>query len=34
MWDDNETLDEFSYRVTQSGKALGLNEQHILTLLS
>ena len=24
------TLDEFSYRVTQLGKALGLNDQHIL----
>ena len=29
-WDVNETLDEFSYRVTQLGKALGLNDQHIL----
>ena len=29
-WDDNETLDEISYRVTQLGKALGLNDQHIL----
>ena len=29
-WDDNETLDEFSYRVTQLLKALGLNDQHIL----
>ena len=29
-WDGNETLDEFSYRVTQLGKALGLNDQHIL----
>ena len=28
--DDNETLDEFSYRVTQLGKALGLNDKHIL----
>ena len=28
-WDGNETLDEFSYRVTQLGKALGLNDQHI-----
>ena len=28
--DGNETLDEFSYKVTQLGKALGLNEQHIL----
>ena len=28
-WDGNETL-EFSYRVTQLGKALGLNDQHIL----
>ena len=27
---DNETLDEFSYRATQLGKALGLNAQHIL----
>ena len=26
----NETLDECSYRVTQLGKALGLNDQHIL----
>ena len=29
-WDGNETLDEFSYRVTQLGKVLGLNDQHIL----
>ena len=29
-WDGNETLDEFSYRLTQLGKALGLNDQHIL----
>ena len=29
-WDGNETLDEFSYRPTQLGKALGLNDQHIL----
>ena len=29
-WDGNETLDEFSYRVTKLGKALGLNDQHIL----
>ena len=29
-WDGNETLDEFSYGVTQLGKALGLNDQHIL----
>ena len=29
-WGGNETLDEFSYRVTQLGKALGLNHQHIL----
>ena len=29
-WNGNETLDEFSYRVTQLGKALGLNDQHIL----
>ena len=29
-WDGSETLDEFSYRVTQLGKALGLNDQHIL----
>ena len=28
--DGNETLDEFSYRVTQLGKGLGLNDQHIL----
>ena len=28
--DGNETRDEFSYRVTQLGKALGLNDQHIL----
>ena len=28
-WDGNETLDEFSYRVIQLGKALGLNDQHI-----
>ena len=30
IWDHNETLDEFSYRVTQLGKALGLHDQHIL----
>ena len=29
-WDGNETLDEFSYRVTQLGMALGLYDQHIL----
>ena len=29
-WDGNETLDEFSYRFTQLGKVLGLNDQHIL----
>ena len=29
-WDGNETLVEFSYRGTQLGKALGLNDQHIL----
>ena len=29
-WDGSETLDEFSYRVTQLGKTLGLNDQHIL----
>ena len=29
-WDGNETLDEFSYRATQLGRALGLNDQHIL----
>ena len=29
-WDGHETPDEFSYRVTQLGKALGLNDQHIL----
>ena len=29
-WDGNETLDEFSYRGTHLGKALGLNDQHIL----
>ena len=29
-WDGNENLDKFSYRVTQVGKALGLNDQHIL----
>ena len=29
-WDGNKTLDEFSYRVTEVGKALGLNDQHIL----
>ena len=29
-WDGNETLDELLYRVTQIGKALGLNDQHIL----
>ena len=26
----NETLDEYLYRVTQIGKALGLHDQHIL----
>ena len=29
-WDGNETLHEFSYRVTQLGKTIGLNDQHIL----
>ena len=29
-WDDNKSLDKFSYRITQIGKALGLNDQHIL----
>ena len=29
-WDGNETVDEFSYRVTQLDNALGLNDQHIL----
>ena len=29
-WHGNETLDELSYRVTELGKALGLNDQHIL----
>ena len=29
-WDGNDTHDKFSYRVTQPGKALGLNDQHIL----
>ena len=29
-WDGNKSLDKFSYRVTQLGKALGLNDQHIL----
>ena len=29
-WDGNETFNEFSYRVTQLEKALGLNDQHIL----
>ena len=29
-WDGNEILDEFSYRVTKLGKALGLNDQHIM----
>ena len=29
-WDCNKTLDEFSNRVTQLGKALGLNDQHVL----
>ena len=29
-WDGNVTLDDFSYRFTQLGKALGLNDQHIL----
>ena len=29
-WGGNKTLDEFSYRVTQIGKALGLYDQHIL----
>ena len=28
--DGNETLDEFSYRVTQLGKSLCLNDQNIL----
>ena len=27
--DGNGTLDEFSYRVTQLGKALGLNDQYM-----
>ena len=31
-WDGNETIDEFSYSVTQLGKALGLNDQHILDI--
>ena len=29
-WDGNDALDKFPYRVTQLGKALGLNDQHIL----
>ena len=29
-WDGSDTLDEFSYRVAQIGKALGLNGQNIL----
>ena len=29
-WDGNETLDDFSYRVTKLGKVQGLNNQHIL----
>ena len=29
-WGGNETLNEFSYRVTQLGKVLHLNDQHIL----
>ena len=29
-WDGNEKLDELSYRLTQLGKALDLNDQHIL----
>ena len=29
-WDSNETLDEFSNRVTQLGTTLGLSDQHIL----
>ena len=29
-WDDNETLHEFSYSITQLGKALCLNDQHII----
>ena len=29
-WNGNEAFDEFSYRFTQLGKALGLNDQHIL----
>ena len=29
-WDGNKTLDEFSYRVTQLGKTLGFNDQHML----
>ena len=29
-WDGNKTLDELSYKVAQLGKALGLNDKHIL----
>ena len=29
-WNGNDTLDYFSYRVTELGKALGLSDQHIL----
>ena len=29
-WDGNKTLDEFSYRITQLGKALGFNDKDIL----
>ena len=29
-WDGNKTCTIFSYRVTQLGRALGLNKQHIL----
>ena len=29
-WEGNETLDKFSYKVTQQDKALGLNDQHLL----
>ena len=31
-WDGNETVDEFSHRVIQLGKALGLSDQHILDI--
>ena len=31
-WDGNETLNEFSYSITQLGKTLGLNDQHILDI--